>query len=45
MSNLCGAGNFAGDHILPNPKPNLARVIQASWAAFAMNGNLNIYES
>ncbi len=30
-----------GDHIVPNPKPNLVRVIQSSWAAFAANGNPN----
>ncbi|MBD3879110.1 MAG: carboxylesterase family protein [Quinella sp. 1Q5] len=30
-----------GDHIVPNPKPNLVRVIQSSWAAFAATGNPN----
>ncbi|MBR3051302.1 MAG: carboxylesterase/lipase family protein [Selenomonadaceae bacterium] len=28
-----------GDHIVPNPKQNLARTVQASWAAFAATGN------
>ena len=28
-----------GDHIVPNPKQNLARAVQASWAAFAATGN------
>ena len=28
-----------GDHIVPNPKQNLAKVVQASWAAFAATGN------
>ena len=28
-----------GDHIVPNPKQNLVKFIQASWAAFAATGN------
>ena len=28
-----------GDHIVPNPKQNLVKAIQASWAAFAATGN------
>ena len=28
-----------GDHIVPNPKQNLVKVIQSSWAAFAATGN------
>ncbi|MBQ6976121.1 MAG: carboxylesterase family protein, partial [Selenomonadaceae bacterium] len=28
-----------GDHIVPNPKPNLVKAVQSSWAAFAANGN------
>ncbi len=28
-----------GDEIVPNPKQNLVKVIQASWAAFAASGN------
>lgn len=28
-----------GDHTVPNPAPNLVKIIQASWAAFATNGN------
>ena len=28
-----------GDHIVPNPKPNLVKIIQSSWAAFAATGN------
>ncbi|MBQ3726004.1 MAG: carboxylesterase family protein [Selenomonadaceae bacterium] len=28
-----------GDEIVPNPKQNLVKVIQASWAAFAATGN------
>ena len=27
-----------GDHIVPNPKQNLVKVIQSSWAAFAATG-------
>ena len=28
-----------GDHIVPNPKPNLVKAVQSSWAAFAATGN------
>jgi len=28
-----------GDHIVPNPKQNLVKAVQASWAAFAATGN------
>ena len=30
-----------GDHIIPNPKQNLVKIIQKSWAAFAATGNPN----
>ncbi len=30
-----------GDHIVPNPKQNLVKIIQKSWTEFATNGNPN----
>ena len=30
-----------GDHIVPNPVPNLVKQVQASWTAFAATGNPN----